>query len=254
MRARRPPCRRPRCRDVCGSRSASLPVGRGLEREERAAPVGLELDPVGRGLDHSDAEHRLPELGQFGRIGRIHDDCPQPSHRLSHLRPPRGRRPVGSPHDRTAGSSVSGPCRPTTPTPQRWPRGWPSCSPHRRGRPTTRTCSRRTRCSANRASTRRARRWSRRPGRGHRRRRARRPRRPRHRGVPARQPLHHRRDGHGAPVRAQGRAARRRRASASAWSRCDRALMDRDGLHRAQAAGLGARRCTTPTSSGRWCS
>ena len=41
--------------------------------------------------------------------------------------------------------------------------------------------------------------------------------------IPARQRCHHRRDGHGAAVRAQGRAARRGARAASAWSRCDRA-------------------------------
>ena len=76
--------------------------------------------------------------------------------RLSHLHPPPWFRPSGHHHDRTVGSSVSGPCRPTT-TP---PRPSPSCSPRRRDHRTTLTSSRRTPSSANRASTRRARRWS----------------------------------------------------------------------------------------------
>ena len=135
-------------------------LGRGLERDERAAAVGLELDPVGRGLDDPDAEHRLPELGQFGRIGRIDHHRPQPTHRLSHLGPPPRSRTVGSPRDRTVGSSVSGPCRPTTTT----PRPSPGCSPRRRGSRSTRTSSRRTPSSASPASTRRAHRWSPPPG------------------------------------------------------------------------------------------
>jgi len=56
----------------------------GLERHERPTPVGRELDPVGLGFDDPDSEHALPELRQAGRIRRVHDHRPQPTHRIAH--------------------------------------------------------------------------------------------------------------------------------------------------------------------------
>ena len=199
-------------------------VGRGLEREERAAAIGRELDPVGRGLDHTDAEHGLPELGQFGRIGGVHHHRPQPSHRLCHLAPPAqsspGARPSGHPMIvRGLGSSVSGPWRPTT-----------TCSPRRsrrhHGRRTTPTSSPRTRCSANRGSTRRAARWSRRPG----------PASPSTRAV----------------ARARRARHRRRRDPLRRRRRSSRAHPTRDPARPGRAVGHRARpRCSTRSSPAR---
>ena len=198
---------------VCGSRSASSPSGagstRGTRRHDRA-----QLDPVGRGLDASPtpstACQNSASLGGSAASTTTARNHPTGSamsvlHPVTDLsgHPPIVRPVLACPDRADRRPRHRGPIQPR--------RGADRVARRsRRGRRTTRTCSRRTRCSASRASTRRARRWSRRPGR----------RSTVDAGARcARRPRHRRRRGRASPTMRSSRA-HPTRDRAPGWSRC----------------------------------